>query len=140
MRPCARRHASSSKAAAYRDTNKAIRRNAERAVKPLRMRAAEKEVVVDDRPASCPRCVRRLRIFGQQDELRVDREDAERRPSGSNGGRGSRPADLSAVLPIRVRWREGGGRDATGIAETGVATKGCKFRSNLENSQIIPGL
>jgi NAD(P)-dependent dehydrogenase (short-subunit alcohol dehydrogenase family) len=26
-----------------------------------------------------------------------------RRPSGSNGGRGSRPADLSAVLPIRVR-------------------------------------
>src|SRR5215831_5977748 len=86
MRPCARRHASSSKAAAYRDTNKAIRRNAERAVKPLRMRAAEKEVVVDDRPASCPRCVRRLRIFGQQDELRVDREDAE-------------------AAPVRFKWR-----------------------------------
>jgi len=40
----------------YVRTNKAIRRNAERAVKPFRMRAAEKEVVVDDRPASCPRC------------------------------------------------------------------------------------
>jgi len=28
----------------------------------------------------------------------------------------SRPVDFSAVLPIGVRWREGGGRDATEIS------------------------
>src|SRR5215469_13470958 len=92
----------------------------------MRARARAKQNVL-------PRCHRPFRAVAK---LKTPR----RRPSGSNGGRGSRPADLSAVLPIRVRWREGGGRDATGIAETGVATKGGKFRSNLENSQIIPGL
>ena len=58
-------------------------------LRPMRARARAKQNVL-------PRCHRPFRAVAK---LKTPR----RRPSGSNGGRGSRPADLSAVLPIRVR-------------------------------------
>jgi uncharacterized protein (UPF0212 family) len=42
----------------YVHSNKAIRRSVEKAVKPIKKVAVEKEVMVDDKPASCPRCGR----------------------------------------------------------------------------------
>ena len=40
----------------YVRTDKTIRRSVEKAVKPLRTVPVEKEVTVDDKPASCPKC------------------------------------------------------------------------------------
>jgi predicted RecB family nuclease len=40
----------------YVRTNNTIRRSVKNATKPLRIAAVEKEVLVDDKPASCPRC------------------------------------------------------------------------------------
>jgi hypothetical protein len=40
----------------YVRSNKALRRSLKNTVKPIRKVAVEKEVTVDDRPASCPKC------------------------------------------------------------------------------------
>ena len=40
----------------YVRTNKAIRRSVEKRMRPIKKVAVEKEVIVDDKPASCPEC------------------------------------------------------------------------------------